>query len=280
MKKTVFVCMVLVAVVFAACKSTKTGDEQVYSPFDSTSLDSTVNPGDDFFAWVNNKWLESNPIPADKASFGSFHMLDDNSLTTLRISMEKAAGANAAKGTNTQKVGDFWFSGMDTVAIEKAGIEPIKPWLEKINAISTADDMIKTVAQMHRTYTFALFTNWVGQDDKNSADVIMNMWQGGLGLPEREYYLAQDAQSKQIRTDYINHIKNVFVLMGIDEAKATANANTILTVETAMAKASMDQVTMRDPNAIYHKMSVEDFAKMTPNINWNLYYTELKTPEF
>ncbi|MFZ1594181.1 MAG: M13 family metallopeptidase [Chitinophagales bacterium] len=280
MKKTVFVCMVLVAVVFAACKSTKTGDEQVYSPFDSTSLDSTVNPGDDFFAWVNNKWLESNPIPADKASFGSFHMLDDNSLTTLRISMEKAAGANAAKGTNTQKVGDFWFSGMDTVAIEKAGIEPIKPWLEKINAISTADDMIKTVAQMHRTYTFALFTNWVGQDDKNSADVIMNMWQGGLGLPEREYYLAQDAQSKQIRTDYINHIKNVFVLMGVDEAKATANANTILTVETAMAKASMDQVTMRDPNAIYHKMSVEDFAKMTPNINWNLYYTELKTPEF
>lgn len=106
--------------------------------------------------------------------------------------------------------------------------------------------MIKTVAQMHRTYTFALFTNWVGQDDKNSADVIMNMWQGGLGLPEREYYLAQDAQSKQIRTDYINHIKNVFVLMGVDEAKATANANTILTVETAMAKASMDQVTMRD----------------------------------
>ena len=85
MKKTVFVCMVLVAVVFAACKSTKTGDEQVYSPFDSTSLDSTVNPGDDFFAWVNNKWLESNPIPADKASFGSFHMLDDNSLTTLQL---------------------------------------------------------------------------------------------------------------------------------------------------------------------------------------------------
>jgi putative endopeptidase len=280
MKKVLFFLVVITAVIFAACKSTKTADEQAYSPFDSTSLDSTVRPGDDFFAWVNNKWLEANPIPADKASFGSFHTLDDNSLTTLRISMEKASKENAAKGTNTQKVGDFWLSGMDTVAIEKAGIEPIKPWLDKINAISTSDDLMKTVAQMHKTYTFALFTNWVGQDDKNSADVIMNMWQGGLGLPERDYYLAQDTRSKQIRADYVNHVKNVFMLMGNDEAKATANANTIMTIETNMAKASMDQVTMRDPNAIYHKMSVADFAKMTPNMNWNVYYAELKTSEF
>lgn len=280
MKKNLILLFVTAAVVIAACKSTKTSDDEAYSPFDSTSLDSTVRPGDDFFAWVNNKWLESNPIPADKASYGSFHILDDNSLKTLRISMEKASNEKAANGTNTQKVGDFWYSGMDTVSIEKAGIEPVKPWLDKINAMSTTDDLVKTLAQMHRTYTFAMFTNWVGQDDKNSTDVIMNMWQGGLGLPEREYYLSQDNQSKQIRADYLTHIKNVFVLVGVDEAKATTNANTILTIETALAKASMDQVTMRDPNAIYHKMSVADLAKMTPNINWNLYYTELKTPEF
>ncbi len=280
MKKILLALVILTTMAFAACKSTKSADEAAYSPFDSTSLDSTVKAGDDFFAWVNNKWLESNPIPADKASFGSFHTLDDNSLKTLRVSMEKASKETAAKGSNTQKVGDFWTSGMDTVAIEKAGIEPIKPWLDKISAISTTDDLIKTIAQMHKTYTFAMFTNWVGQDDKNSADVIMNMWQGGLGLPERDYYLAQDAQSKQIRADYVNHVKNVFVLMGVDEAKATANANTIMTIETALAKASMDQVTMRDPNAIYHKMSVDELAKMTPNMNWKLYYSELQTPEF
>ena len=280
MKKTALWLLAAVALALGACKSTQTAEEDAYQAFDPNSVDSTVRPGDDFFAFVNNKWIAAHPIPADKAKYGAFYMLDDNSLSTLRQAMEAAASAKAAKGTNTQKVGDFWITGMDTVAIEKAGYEPIKPWLEKINTIKTGDDLMRTVAQMHRTYTFAMFVNWVGQDDKNSADVIMNMWQGGLGLPDRDYYLLEDAKSKQIRADYVAHIKNVFMLIGVDEATATKNANTIMQMEMQMANASMKNTDMRDPNKIYHKMPVSDFQKMTPNMNWNLYYAELKTPEF
>lgn len=280
MRKSALWLLAALPIALAACKSTNSVKEDDYQAFDPASIDSTVRPGDDFFAFVNNKWIAAHPIPADKAKFGAFYMLDDNSLNTLHAAMEAAAKANAAKGTNTQKVGDFWATGMDTVAIEKAGYEPIKPWLEKINSIKTSDDMMRTVAQMHRTYTFAMFVNWVGQDDKNSADVIMNMWQGGLGLPDRDYYLLEDAKSKQIRADYMTHVKNVFMLIGADEATATANANTIMNIEMAMAKASMKNTDMRNPNNIYHKMPVADFQKMTPNMNWDVYYAELKTPEF
>lgn len=265
---------------FTACGDSKKETKDAYQAFDPASVDSTVRPGDDFFAFVNNKWIAAHPIPADKAKYGSFYMLDDNSLTTLRSALEEASKANASKGTNTQKVGDFWFSGMDTVAIEKAGYTPIQPWLDKINGIKTADDLMRTAAQMHRTYTFAMFMNWVGQDDKNSADVIMNMWQGGLGLPDRDYYLLPDAQSQKNREDYIAHIKNVFTLIGADAAAAEKNANTIMRMEMEMAKASMKNSDMRDPNNIYHKMSVADFQKMTPNMNWSIYFSELKTPEF
>ncbi|HNV99329.1 MAG TPA: M13 family metallopeptidase, partial [Chitinophagales bacterium] len=236
--------------------------------------------GDDFFGFVNNKWIAAHPIPADKGKYGAFYMLDDNSLSMLRNTLESASKAKAQKGTNTQKVGDFWVTGMDTVAIEKAGITPIKPYLDNIQAIQSSDDLMRTAAQMHRMYTFAMFMNWVGQDDKNSADVIMSMWQGGLGLPDREYYFLPDARMQQIRTDYIAHVKNVFMLLGADEATAQKNASTIMNIEMQMAKASMTNTDMRVPENIYHKMSVADFQKMTPNMNWSVYFGELKTPEF
>lgn len=272
--------LLAVPFVAASCGDKKQDAKSDYKAFDVSSLDTTVNPGDDFFGYVNNKWIAAHPIPADKAKYGAFYMLDDNSLTTLRNTLESASKANADKGTNTQKVGDFWIAGMDTVAIEKAGITPIKPYLDNIQAIQTTDDLMRTAAQMHRMYTFALFMNWVAQDDKNSADVIMSMWQGGLGLPDRDYYFLEDARMQQIRAEYLVHIKNVFTLLGADAATAEKNAKTIMAIELQMAKASMVNTDMRVPENIYHKMSVADFQKMTPNMNWAVYYGELKTPEF
>lgn len=272
--------LLAVPFVAASCGDKKQDAKSDYKAFDVSSLDTTVNPGDDFFGFVNNKWIAAHPIPADKAKYGAFYMLDDNSLSMLRNTLESASKAKAQKGTNTQKVGDFWVTGMDTVAIEKAGITPIKPYLDNIQAIQSSDDLMRTAAQMHRMYTFAMFMNWVGQDDKNSADVIMSMWQGGLGLPDREYYFLPDARMQQIRTDYIAHVKNVFMLLGADEATAQKNASTIMNIEMQMAKASMTNTDMRVPENIYHKMSVADFQKMTPNMNWSVYFGELKTPEF
>ncbi len=272
--------LLAVPFVAASCGDKKQDAKSDYKAFDVSSLDTTLNPGDDFFGFVNNKWIAAHPIPADKAKYGAFYMLDDNSLSMLRNTLESASKAKAQKGTNTQKVGDFWVTGMDTVAIEKAGITPIKPYLDNIQAIQSSDDLMRTAAQMHRMYTFAMFMNWVGQDDKNSADVIMSMWQGGLGLPDREYYFLPDARMQQIRTDYIAHVKNVFMLLGADEATAQKNASTIMNIEMQMAKASMTNTDMRVPENIYHKMSVADFQKMTPNMNWSVYFGELKTPEF
>lgn len=280
MRKSALWLLLAVPFVAASCGDKKQDAKSDYKAFDVSSLDTTLNPGDDFFGFVNNKWIAAHPIPADKAKYGAFYMLDDNSLSMLRNTLESASKAKAQKGTNTQKVGDFWVTGMDTVAIEKAGITPIKPYLDNIQAIQSSDDLMRTAAQMHRMYTFAMFMNWVGQDDKNSADVIMSMWQGGLGLPDREYYFLPDARMQQIRTDYIAHVKNVFMLLGADEATAQKNASTIMNIEMQMAKASMTNTDMRVPENIYHKMSVADFQKMTPNMNWSVYFGELKTPEF
>lgn len=279
MKKTSFITLTLVAFTFTACKSKQADDKAAYKAFDPASLDSTYRPGDDFFEFVNAKWIAAHPIPADKASYGSFHMLDDNSLNTLHKVMEDAAAVSSPKGSNKQKVGDFWASGMDTVAIEKAGYEPIKPYLEQINGMKTSDDLIKMAADCHRMFTFPLFANFVGQDDKNSTDQIMILWQGGLGLPNRDYYFLTDAKTEQNRKDYMTHVKNVFMLLGNDEATSAKNATTIMAIETKLADASMKKELMRDPNMVYHKMPVADLTKMTPNINWSLYFSELGTPE-
>lgn len=280
MRKSALWLLVAVPFMAATCSDKNKNAHSDYTAFDVSSLDSTVNPGDDFFGFVNNKWIAAHPIPADKAKYGAFYMLDDNSLSMLRKTLESASKANAPKGTNTQKVGDFWIAGMDTVAIEKAGVSSIQPYLNTIQAMNTTDDLMKTAAQMHQMYTFAMFMNWVGQDDKNSADVIMNMWQGGLGLPDRDYYFLDDARMKQIRADYLTHIEQVFKLLQVDEETAKKNASTIMNIEMQMAKASMVNTDMRVPENIYHKMPLADFQKMTPNMNWSVYFNELKTPEF
>lgn len=281
MQRKLFYCLLPLALMAGCKEKTKTtGKEAAYHAIDAGMLDSTIKPGDDFYKYVNAKWIASNPIPADKSRFGTFDMLDDNSLNTLRTVMEDASKANAAKGTNTQKVGDFWSSAMDTVSINKAGIEPLKPYLDQINAIANTDDVIKMLAGMHRTFNFAMFSNYVGQDAMNSTQQIMNLNQGGLGLPDRDYYTRNDDKAKKIRTDYVMHIKNLMTLSGQDEAMATKNADLVMKMETSLAAVSMDRVMMRDPYAVYHKMTTDELAKNYGNINWKLYFTELKTPSF
>ncbi|MBC8046205.1 MAG: M13 family metallopeptidase, partial [Fimbriimonadaceae bacterium] len=185
-----------------------------------------------------------------------------------------------AKGTNTQKVGDFWASAMDTVAIEKAGISTIQPQIDKINAMQTKDDLIKMTAALHRNFNFVMFSAFVTQDAMNSTEQIFNIFQGGLGLPDKDYYLRNDEKGKQLRADYIAHIKNVMVLAGKDEATAAQQADVIMDLETNLAKASMDRVMMRDPYAIYHKQTTDELVNNYNSINWNLYFTEIKSPAF
>ena len=277
-----FIFAFLTVAVMAGCskKTNTTTKQETAKAWDPATLDSTVKPGDDFFAWVNNKWIASHPMPGDKSRFGAFDILDDNSLNTLHSVMENASKANAAKGTNSQKVGDFYFSGMDSAGIEKAGITPLKTYLDQIDAIQNGDDMMKMIASMHLGFAFAGFSASVQQDLANSEIQELSVNQGGLGLPDRDYYFRNDDKSKELRTQYVQHITNVLTLMGEDGTTAAKNANTIMTIETELAKSSMTNVEQRDPHATYHLMDKNALMQSTPNINWNVYFTEIKAPAF
>ncbi|HCK21466.1 MAG TPA: hypothetical protein DHW15_04685, partial [Bacteroidetes bacterium] len=255
-------------------------DGLVVQAFDPASLDSTFRPGDDFYRFVNNKWINAHPIPSDRSRFATFDLLNENSLTTLRAVMEQAAATTHKAGSNEQKVGDFWASGMDSVAINEQGLAPLQPYLDKIDAMSSTADLMEMAAWMNTLYAGAPFFTWVGQDDKNSTQQVMNLNQGGLGLPDRDDYFRKDMKSAEIRQAYMQHLKNVWMLMGEEEAGAAAKANAIYAIEVQMANASMDRVMRRDPHATYHKMDIAGLTAIAPSVDWSAFFKQLGAPAF
>ncbi|MFI5134983.1 MAG: hypothetical protein ACHQD9_03925, partial [Chitinophagales bacterium] len=218
-------------------------------PINADLLDKSIKPGDDFYDYVNAKWVKANPIPPTESRWGAFNVLNDNTKKSMREIMEDDAKANAPQGTMAQKVGDFWYSGMDSISIEKNGITPLKSYLDRINSIQSKDDLIKMIASMHKITTTALFDEGVDADQKNSLMNILTMTQGGLGLPDRDYYFRADEKTKDIRKAYSDYITKIFSLSGSNSNDATAAATTILNIETELAKSSMTLVEQRDPYA-------------------------------
>ena len=233
------------------------------------NIDPTVKPCDDFFHYASGNWLKNNPIPAAEVRWGSFNELADKNNATLRNILETAArdAGKAAKGSNAQKVGDYFASAMDTVAIEAAGLKYLQPHLNKIDAANSLAAMQLLLADPKAHVGGPWFGSYVGQDDKISSQYAVQFSQGGLSLPDRDYYLKDDARSKGIRTAYQNYLVNTFKLLGNDEATANAHAATVQRLETRLAKASKSRVDLRDPYANYHKMSVAEFGKDFPNLN-------------
>ena len=267
---------VVILAALASCTSNK--EVSYREAFDPSTLDSSYSPTNDFFRFVNAKWIAENPIPGDRSRYATFDKLNEQALNTLKDVMEKASTSNAAKGSNEQKVGDFYFSGMDSASINAQGASALQPYFDMINGMSGPEDFAATSAWMNRIFTGVPFVTWVGQDDKNSAEQVLNFWQGGLGLPDRDDYFRDDAQSAENRAAYKQHIVNTLVLMGRDEAMAEKEARSIYAMEEKLAGASMDRVTMRDPHATYHKMSLADLSAMCPNMDWNTFFSKLGTP--
>lgn len=266
---------------FASCTPSKKDMPEVYTAIDVTTFDSTYNPVQDFYEFVNAKWIAANPIPATESSWRAFEVVDDSVKSKVRKVLEAAAAdKNAAKGSSTQKVGDFFASGMDSMAIEQAGITPLKPWFDSIAAFKSADDVIRFTAQANLVNITALLSVYVDQDQKNSKKYILYFNQTGLGLPDRDYYFLADAKSKQIREEYARHITKYFTMLGDDQAAAEKNAATILNIESGLAKASMTRVEQRDPYATYNKMAVTDLKKEYPAINWDVYFKSLELKPF
>jgi len=240
------------------------------------NIDKSVSPCDDFFHYASGNWLKNNPVPPAESRWGSFNELADRNNATQKAILEELArnSGTAAKGTNAQKVGDFYAAAMDTVAIEKAGLTYLKPYLDRIMAIKTLPEMQKFLADPKAQAGSVWFSSGVGQDEKISTQYAVQFYQGGLTLPNRDYYLKDDARSKNIRAAYQTYLVNTFKRLGDSDAAAAANAATVMRIETRLAKASKSPVDLRDPQANYNKMSVAQATKEFPNLNLPLMLKE------
>ncbi|MEP6810962.1 MAG: M13 family metallopeptidase N-terminal domain-containing protein, partial [Chthoniobacterales bacterium] len=244
--------------------------------FDLKNMDKAVKPADDFYTYANGTWLKKNPIPPEESRWGSFNALIEKNAAALKVVAENAAkktGADAAP--DVQKVGDYYASGMDEKAIDAAKATPLDEEFKKIEAISDPEGMLKEVAHLHTLGVSALFGFTSGQDDKNSSMNISQAYQGGLGMPDRDYYTKEDDASKKIRAAYVEHVTKMMTLMGDPAPKAAEEAKAVLAVETGLAKPARTRVELRDPQKNYNKMSMVDLQAMMPNWNWMVYFREI-----
>lgn len=268
-----FFCMSL-ALIAASCnnrvKSSAAQNDSVQQNKDVlvANMDSSVSPSQDFFLYANGGWINKNPIPGDQGSWGIGNLVIEENLKRLREISEKADSAHAAKGSVEQKIGDFWSTAMDSAKIEQKGLQPLQPYFDKINAITDVKSLVTTVAELKKIGSSTLFSDYVTQDDKNSDVITYKLYQGGIGLPEREYYFKNDSATVNIRNKYVDYIKKVLTMSGEDSAKATADANHILALETKLAKASRKIEDLRDPYKNYNKMAITDLPRLAPAIDW------------
>src|SRR5918993_2270723 len=237
----------------------------------ASHVDTTVRPGDDIFMFANGGWIKANPIPGEESSWGIGNLVIEENTKRLRELSEKAAAEKAAKGTASQKIGDFWQTAMDTAKIEKDDLAPLKPYLDKIAKINDAKSLQAVLAEFDQLGVNGLIDFSVYQDAKNSEVNALQMWQTGLGLPEREYYLKQDSSTVNIRTAYLMNITKTLTMMGTDSANARAAANSILSLETGLAKIHRKLEDLRDPYANYNKMAVGNLNKIAPDVDWATY---------
>jgi putative endopeptidase len=246
--------------------------------FDTSRMDTSVSACTDFFQYANGTWLKNTEIPASQSSWGTFNMLRDNTTVTLREILENAAKANAPQGSGTQLIGDFYAACMDEAAIEKAGTSALDPYFKQIDAIKTTDDLARQIALMHNSTLPALFGFGAGADLKNSSMVIVNAGQGGLSLPNRDYYLNNDRKSQETRWRFAEYMTNMFRLLGDKDDAAMANAQTVMNIQTRLAVAALGQVELRNPDNRYNKITVAAAQEVAPNFPWATYMTTRGVP--
>ena len=250
---------------------------QEYVPgFDLGAIDRAADPCKDFYQYACGTWLKNNPIPADQASWGRFSELNERNQAILRDILE-AAAKDANRSPDTQKIGDYYSGCMDEKTIDSKRLEPLQTDLDQIRAMSNVRDLSAEIGRLHRIGVNVLFNFSSGQDFKDSNAEIGQADQGGLGLPEKDYYFRTDAKAVETRKEYVAHITRMLTMMGVaDPAK---QADTIMRLETAMAKMSMDITARRDPANVYHKMSMAEFRALSDSFDWTRYFTAIDAPK-
>lgn len=234
----------------------------------ASMMDTTVNPGADFFHYALGTWVKNNPIPPAENRWG-INVEVQNEVYDRLVKICRDAAANPGDKKSTQMVGALWATGMDSMAIEQQGISGLQPYLEKIAQIKSKSDLSAVIGQLRPLGVRAAFGAYVGQDDMNSEQYALFIYQGGLGLPERDYYFNTDSRTSNIRKAYVIHIAKMLTLLGRDSTQAKKSAGQIMKFETALAKASRKLEDLRDPYKNYNKVSVADLSTRYRNIGWD-----------
>ena len=241
-----------------------------------TNRDTTVSPSDNFFYYANGGWFKRNPIPESERSNGIFRTIGDTINNQIKSICEKSSkNLDAPKGSNEQKIGDFYASGMDTITIDKVGLKPLDKDLKAIESINDIPSLLATIGYLHTIGASPGFSFYVGQDDKISTKHALFFGQGGLGMGNRDYYFNTDFETVTIRNEYVKHLEAMLQLMGQDKTTAQKAASNIMKLETELAKNSRKLEALRDPIKNYNKMGITEFNAKTPNINWNAVLPQL-----
>jgi putative endopeptidase len=248
--------------------------------FDPANIDRTADPCVDFYQYACGGWIKSNPIPGDQSRWGRFEALAERNRETLRQILEASAKPAPGRDGVTQKIGDYYAACMDESAINAKGLKPIQPQLDRIAALKNKSQLAGLIADLHRSGISALFDFGSGQDFKNSSEVIAQADQGGLGLPDRDYYLKTDKESADLRSKYVAHVAKIFELSGETPDRARADADTVMRIETDLARSSLDRVSLRDPEKVYHRMTKQELAALDPAFGWNAYISGTGAPAF
>lgn len=237
---------------------------------DPTAIDHKVSPCENFYQFACGSWINKNPIPPDRGRWTRFDVLSELNLEKLRAILETAA---AGSDPATRKIGDFYASCMDEAAIEAKGLEPLAPELARIDAVTSPADLAALIAREHENGARAFFAFSSTPDNADATKVIAEVDQGGLGLPDRDYYLRTDAASAELRSAYRRHVTNIFELLGEHPKAADTHADLVLVIETDLARASLDRVKRRDPKNLDHKLSRAELAALAPRFAWDDYFT-------
>jgi putative endopeptidase len=278
-------CIPVLALILAAPSPAQTPQQEPglpYSPsLNLTSIDKSIDPCVNLYQYSCHAWQTNNSIPADQTSWSVYAKLYQDNLNFLRAILEQAAVGTDEKDAATREIGTFYASCLDEAAIEKRGAEGLQPQLEAIAQLKSTREMAPLVAQLQLSFgSSILFGGFSGQDPDDSEKQIVMFDQGGLGLPDRDYYTKDDPKSKEIRDKYVQHVQKIFELLGDNDQVAKKNAEIILRLETELARASMTRVERRDPYKLKNKMDPAALDKLVPNFDWHAYYTDLHFPQF
>ena len=263
------------SILVSCSNNSRLENKTIKKDFLSENLDSTVSPSEDFFMYANGGWIKKTPIPEEESGWGVGNLVQEDIYQRLRKINADAAAKNGATSGVEQKIGDFWYSGMDSASIEKQGLQPLQADLDRINIIKSVDDLIIIAASLHTKGVPVLFNDYIAQDDKNSDVMAYQLSQGGLGMPNRDYYFNTDDRTVNVRKAYQHYLFRTFRQLGNDSLLAKKNTKAIFDLETRLAKVSRKLAALRDPEKNYNKMSLEQLNNLSHNLQWPVYLQKI-----